>query len=119
MFRFLSLLFLAVFLADLVVSAIQTRRVRAMGSITFKRKTTPIRYWAMTALWLLVALGSALGVAVLLYQAITSSGPYKNHAFFSLHQAWPYAATSILLGWLAFKIFMDRLLQHKSRRRAA
>jgi hypothetical protein len=119
MFRFLSLLFLAVFLVDLVVGAIETRRVWVMGSIVLKRKTTPVRYWTMTALWSLVALGSVLGVVVLLYQAVAGSGPYKDHAFFSLHQALPYGATSLLFGWFAFKILRGRLLQLQHRRRAA
>ncbi|MBD9467421.1 hypothetical protein [Pseudoxanthomonas sp. PXM01] len=119
MFRFLSLLFLAIFLVDLVVDAIETRRVWVMGSIVLKRKTAPIRYWAMTALWSLVALGCVLGVFVLLYQAIAGSGPYKDHAFFSLHQAWPYAATSLLFGWLTIKILRGRLWQLQYRGPAA
>ncbi|PPJ42856.1 hypothetical protein C0063_06300 [Pseudoxanthomonas sp. KAs_5_3] len=119
MFRFLSLLFLAIFLIDLVAGAVETRRVWVMGSIVLKRKTAPIRYWTMTVLWSLVALGALLGVLLLLYQAVAGSGPYKDHAFFSFHQAWPYAAISIIFGWLAFKILRDRLLQLGLRGRAA
>jgi hypothetical protein len=119
MLRFLSLLFLAIFLADLVVGAIETRRVWVMGGIVLKRKAAPVRYWAMTALWSLVALGCVLGVLVLLYHAVASSGPYKDHAFFSLHQAWPYAATSLFFGWLAFKIFRSRLRMLPYRGRSA
>ena len=119
MFRFLSLLFLAIFLADLVAGAIETRRVWVMGDIALKRKAAPVRYWAMTSLWSLVAFGGVLGVMVLLYQAVTGTGPYKDHAFFSLHQAWPYAATSLFSGWLAIKVLRERLLQLRFRGPAA
>lgn len=118
MFRFLSMLFLTVFLVDLAVAALETRRVWVMGSIVLKRKTSPIGYWAMTAVWLLIALGGLIGVPFLIYQALVGAGPYKEHAFFSLHQAWPYAATSLLFGWLAIGIGKDRLLQLRRQSRA-
>jgi hypothetical protein len=117
MFRFLSMLFLAVFLVDSAVSALETRRVWVMGSIVLKRKTSPIGYWAMTAVWLLIALGSLIGVPFLSYQALVGAGPFKEHTFFSLHQAWPYAATAILFGWLAIRIGKHRLFQLRRQSR--
>lgn len=109
MFRYLSALFLAVFLADLAISALETRRAWVLGSIVLKRRTSPIGYWLMTSLWLLVALGSVAVVSSLTFFALISAGPYKEHAFFSMHQAWPYAATASVLGWLALKIIRRRL----------
>jgi hypothetical protein len=109
MFRYLAALFLAVFLIDLAVSALETRRVWVMGDIVLKRKTSPIGYWLMTSLWLLVALGSVASIPYLTYLAFTASGPYKEHAFFSMHQAWPYAATALVFGWIVFKIIRRRM----------
>ena len=119
MFRYLSALFLAIFLIDLAISALRTRRVWVMGDIVLKRKNRPIGYWLMTAIWLLVALGTAIGIPYLTYMALTSSGPYKEHAFFSMHQAWPYAISAILFGFLAFKIIRRRLFLLKYSRDAA
>jgi len=115
MFRFLTSVFLAAFLVDLAAGALETRRVWVMGDIVLKRKTSPFGYWAMTVLWSLVALVSVSGVPFLIYQALVGTGPYRDHAFFSLHQAWPYAATSLALGWLAIKIGKRRLFQLRNR----
>ncbi|KFN41347.1 hypothetical protein [Arenimonas oryziterrae] len=80
-----------------------------MGDIVLKRKINPIGYWLMTSIWLLIALGIAAGILYLTYMAVTSSGPYKAHAFFSMHQVWPYAATALVFGFLALKIIRRRL----------
>jgi hypothetical protein len=109
---------MAIFLVDLAVGALETRRVWVSWGIVLKRKTNPIGYWLMTVLWSLVALGTVIGVLLLSYQGLVGSGPYAEHAFLSLHQAWPYAATSILFGWLTAKIIKDRL-QLRHRRPAA
>jgi hypothetical protein len=119
MFRYLSLLFLAVFLLDLAASAIETRRVWVMGDIVLERKINPIGYWLMTGLWSLVALGCAAGVPYLTYLAWTASGPYREHDFLSMYQAWPYAMTSLVYGWLAFKIVRRRLFFLRHRHDAA
>jgi hypothetical protein len=116
MFRFLSTIFLAIFVLDLAVSAIETRRVQVMGGVVLKRKRNPVGYWLVTLLSCLVAIGGVMAVLFLAYLALTGSGPYKEHAFFSFHQVWPYAATSALFGWIAFKIVKDRRHQLKSRK---
>ncbi len=119
MFRFFTMLFLAIYVADLVVTAFQARRIWITGSILLQRNTNPIGYWLMTLLWSLASTGSIAGLLFLSYLAITKAGPYKEHAFLSFHQAWPYAVTTVLFGWLATGIIKDRLFQLKHRRPAA
>jgi len=119
MFRFLTLLFLTVHVLDLAIAALETGRVWVMGDIVLKRKRSPIRYWLMTFVWSLLAVGGVVGVVFLSYLALTSSGPYKEHAFFSFHQAWPYAVTALLFGSLAVMIIRDRLLRLRHREHAA
>ena len=118
MFRFLTLLFLAIFVADLAILALETGRVWFGYGIFLKRKTSPVLYWFMTILWSLLAIGCVAGVLLLSYQALGGSGPYAEHGFFSLHQAWPFAATSVLFGWLAARIIKSRL-QFRRHGRAA
>ena len=118
MFRFLTLLFLTIYVIDLATGALETGRVWFMWDIFVKRKTSPIAYWVMTVFWSLLAVGSAFGVLLLSYQALVGSGPYKDHAFYSMHQAWPYAAMSIVLGGLAVMIIKERL-QHRRHKPAA
>ena len=119
MFRFLTALFVAIFLIDLAVNILQTRRAPVIGSLVLGRKSSPIGYWLMTLLWSLVAIGSAVGVVFLSYLALTSSGPYERHAFFSFYQAWPYAVTTVLFGWLIVTITIRRLNEFKNHRSAA
>lgn len=116
MFRFLTLLFLTIVVLDLAVAAFETRQAWFGYGIYLKRKKSPGLYWLMTALWLLVAIGCVAGFLLLFYQALVSAGPYAKYAFLSLHQAWPYAATSVLFGWLAIRIIRDRLKLLRDRR---
>jgi len=87
MFRFLSMVFLAICLVDVAATAWAIGRVRFMGDIWLKRKTSPNGYLAVTLWWSLIAAGSVAGVTFLLYHAVMGSGPYRTHAFFSFYQA--------------------------------
>jgi len=118
MFRFLTFLFLTIFVLDLAVAAFETRRAWFGYGIYLTRKKSPGLYWLMTALWSLVAVGCVAGFLLLSYQALVNSGPYAEYAFLSLHQAWPYAATSVLFGWLAIRIIKVRLQLLRDRRAA-
>ncbi|CAN7381718.1 hypothetical protein LJR168_002330 [Pseudoxanthomonas sp. LjRoot168] len=100
---------MAIFLIDLVARSLETRRVWVGWGIVLKRRKNPIGYWLMTSAWSLLALGTSAGVVWLLCVAIIGSGPYAQHPFFSLDQAWPLAVSSAVLGWLAAKIVTRRL----------
>jgi uncharacterized integral membrane protein len=115
MFRFLSALFLAIYILDITVQAYETRRVWVMYDIFLKRRRNPLGYWLMTLFWSALSAFCLVGILFLLYQAINSSGPYREHAFFSLHQAWPYGLTALIAGLLAGMIIRDRLHMLKVR----
>jgi hypothetical protein len=118
MFRFLTLLFMAIFLVDLAVRSLETRRVWVGWGIFLKRRKSPMGYWLMTSLWSLVALGAVAGVGWLSYLAAVGAGPYAQHPFFSLDQAWPLGATSAVFGWVAIKVVIDRLRLRRHGRAA-
>jgi hypothetical protein len=107
MFRFLALAFLTIFVLDIVVTAFKRRRVWFMWGIFIGRRSNPVCYWLMTAMWCATVGLGLFGLPLLLHHAINSSGPYKDHAFFSLHQAWPYGFFALLGGWLASMIIKD------------
>ena len=113
MFRYFSALFLTIFLVDLAISILETRRVPVIGDVVLKRNTSPIGYWVMASLWLIIALGSVVGVPYLTYLAFTFTGPFVQHDFFSMHQAWPYALTTLVFGWLALKIVRRRMFPNR------
>ncbi len=99
MFRFLALAFVTICVLDMVLSALKRRRVWFGWGIFIGRRSNPVGYWLTTAMWCATAGIGVVGLPILLRHALSGSGPYKDHAFFSFHQAWPYGVFCLLLGW--------------------
>ncbi|GAB3357560.1 hypothetical protein [Lysobacter tyrosinilyticus] len=107
MFRYLTVLFLAIWAIDRTAFMLFTGRAAGpIGAIT-KRKLNPLGYWTVSGLWCACAVVCLGGLAFLTYCALTGSGPYKEHAFFSMHQAWPLLLFLVPGGWLAFLAVRD------------
>ena len=107
MFRYFAFLVLAIWMTDRAsLMLFSGRAIDQLGAFT-KRKLDPLGYWVITGLWCACAAASIVGFVVLTYFAITSSGPYKAHAFFSMRAEWPLILFLVPGSWLAYKAVRD------------
>ena len=113
MFRFLVVIALAIIVIDRALSAIQSGRVSVTADWHIARVPNPIGYWLMTSFWLSSLLLFVCGLVFLAYCAITGSGPYANHAFFSMHQAWPLGVVAVPMLVLAGVIVRDWVILYR------
>jgi len=113
MFRFLAVIALAIIAIDRAASALQSGRVSVTANWHIARESNPIVYWLMTSLWLGLVLLCVFGNVFLVYSAINGSGPYAEHAFFSMQQAWPFGAVAVLMLLFAGFIVRDWILLYR------
>lgn len=73
-------------------------------------QTQANRFWALTSPWCASSCGAFGATVYLAYLAVTGAGCYRDHAFFSLHQGWPYATIATLTGGLAAMLVCDQYL---------
>ena len=117
MFRYLAILFLAIWMINRATLMLFSDRAIDQFGVTTKRKLDPLGYWVITGLWCACAAASIIGLVFLTYCAITSSGPYKDQAFFSMHVEWQLVLFLLPGSWLAYKAVSDWVGWARSRRR--
>ena len=117
MFLFFTVLGLTLCLFGLALQAVGARRVRVTSNVYLERKDHPFGYWVVTTFWLFCATACLVGASLLLYQAVLGIGPYKQHAFFSWHQAWPYGLFALFIWWVLVLIAGDWLFLLRARSR--